>query len=138
MELNIFDMLHRLFSCLFVIGMLAMMLGTSAFAQRGVIRKLDKEFAALAEARTLLLTIKDEKTAELASEKITRIFDQIGPHFGNRSWGQVDKLATAQNHINRIMKDLMKEEYFEKAKLQVLWTLMTDPESRRMAIRRFN
>lgn len=112
-------------------------MGSSSYAQHGVIRKLDKEFEALDQAYTLLLTIKDEETAEIASEKISRIFNQIGPHYGNRSWAMVNKLAGKQDRINRIMFDLMKDELFEKAQLQVIWTLITDPESRNAAKRRF-
>lgn len=131
-------MLHRIFSYLLFVGTaLVLIMGSSADAQHGVIHKLDKEFEALDQAYTLLLTIKDEKSAEIVSEKISRIFNQIGPHYGNRSWAQVNKLAEKQDRINRIMFNLMKEELFEKAEMQVIWTLITDPESRKEAKRRF-
>lgn len=92
---------------------------------------LRKELTALDEAAAILAEVKDERSAKDAYGKIYRSFRNLPPILGGNHQ-ELEMIARAQNRVSSHMWRLMKEPYFEKAKLQEAWTLMTDPFSREL------
>ena len=88
-----------------------------------------KEIAALQEAAALLKNVSDEKSAKQACSKIQSLFRNLPPLLGG-SHVELETLAKAQNAVSDEMQSRMKEPYFETAKMQEAWTLMTDAFSR--------
>ncbi len=94
-------------------------------------RKMKKEFEALEEARQLLTSVNDEKSAIAAVKAITKTFDAITPEYGAHSSAVLTQLHDRQNIINRMMVLLSKQPYFESSGLQACWALIVHPEARR-------
>lgn len=91
--------------------------------------QLRKELRALDEAAALLAEVNDEKSAKAAYSKIQSHFRNLPPYLkGNAQ--ELNMLAAAQNRVSAHMWRLMSQPFFETAKLQEAWTLMTDPFSR--------
>lgn len=89
-----------------------------------------KEMEALAKADAMLETVKSEKDAKEAVKKLTPMFVKLRPQC-YASDKELESLAEAQNKVSARMNRLSKEKYFESAGLQKLWTIITDPLSRR-------
>lgn len=91
-----------------------------------------KEMEALGKADAMLEVVKSEKDAKEAVKKLTPLFVKIRPQC-YASDKELEDLAEAQNKVSARMLRLSKEKYFESAGLQELWTIITDPLSRRRA-----
>lgn len=88
-----------------------------------------RELKALEEAATILEGVTDEASAKKAVHKLTQVFNRLAvPVKGNQ--GVLEMWAKAQNKVSFQMWRLMDEPYFEKLKMQELWTLISDPFSR--------
>lgn len=88
-----------------------------------------REIKALEEAANLLAEVNDEASAKKAVQKLTQVFNRLPvPVKGNeeilKTW------ARSQNRVSFQMWRLKDEPYFEKLKMQALWSLITDPFSR--------
>lgn len=119
---------------------LALCLLTPAWSEVPGIEKvrnpnLKRELKALDDAAETLAAVNDEASAKKAIIKLTTTFSRLPPtiDFGGQQimlmWAQ------AQNRVSFQMMRLKEEPYFEKLKLQELWTLISDPFSRPSAER---
>lgn len=88
-----------------------------------------RELKALDEAAEILEAVNDEASAKKAVIKLTGVFRMLPPPISANQETLVI-WAKAQNRVSFQMRRLMEEPYFEKLKLQALWTLITDPFSR--------
>lgn len=91
--------------------------------------KFKHELKALEKAAIILEGVNDEKSARMASNKIQALFRTLPPLLDGTA-AELELLAQAQNIVSRQMWARINEPYFESAKLQELWTLMTDQFSR--------
>lgn len=96
---------------------------------------LKRELKALDEAADILEGVNDESSAKKAIIRLTTTFRQLPPtiNFGNEQIMVI--WAKAQNRVSFQMWRLKEEPYFEKLKMQELWTLISDPFSRPSAVR---
>lgn len=95
---------------------------------------LDKEFEALKEAQALLAEVNDEKAAEKAAKKISTTFGRLEAPI-EMSDAQIEEWSIEQNKVSAQMERLRKQPYFEASGLQEAWTNVTDPFSRKRALR---
>lgn len=88
-----------------------------------------REIRALEEIAADLAQIETESDAKKVVAKINRIFFKLPPLIKG-SASEIDLWSKAQNRVSYHMWRLMKEPFFETAKMQAAWTLMSDPFSR--------
>lgn len=95
---------------------------------------LKRELKELEVAATVLEGVTDEASAKKAIVKLSITFRRLPPivNFGSEQMMQL--WAKAQNRVSFQMWRLKEEPYFEKLKLQELWTLISDPYSRPSAV----
>ena len=91
---------------------------------------LKKEVKALEEAAALMEAVNDEESAKKAVPKVRSLFRLLPPPTDG-SQADIEIWARAQNRFSAQMWRLIKEPYFQTQKLQELWTLVTDPYSRK-------
>lgn len=91
-----------------------------------------KEFKALREAQALLAEVNDEASAEKAVRKIKTTFGTL-PIPLSGSDQEIEMWSTEQNKVSVQMERLKSQPWFESAGLQEVWTLISDPFSRRRA-----
>jgi len=91
-----------------------------------------KEFKALREAQALLAEVNDEVAAEKAVRKIKSSFGALPiPLSGTDQ--EIEMWSTEQNKVSAQMLRLKGQPWFESVGLQEVWTLVSDPFSRRRA-----
>ena len=95
---------------------------------------LDKEFNALREAQALLAEVADEKSAEKAAKKICSTFGRL-PAPINMSDHDIEQWSIELNKVSAQMERLRALPFFESSGLQEAWTNVTDPYSRKRAVR---
>ena len=128
-----------LFRCLFLIGFALCLFAPARGEVPGIDKVRDpilkRELKALDEAAEVLEGVNDEASAKKAIVKLTTTFRLLPPtiNFGNQQIMEI--WAKAQNRVSFQMWRLKEEPYFEKLKLQELWTLISDPFSRPSAVR---
>lgn len=88
-----------------------------------------RELKALDEAAEVMEGVNDEASAKKAVIKLTNVFRQLPPPI-SADQRTLEIWARAQNRVSFHMWRLKDEPYFEKLKMQELWTLITDPFSR--------
>lgn len=88
-----------------------------------------RELKALEEAAEVLEAVNDESSAKKAVMKLTASFRNLPPPL-RADQPMLEMWAKAQNRVSFQMWRLKEEPYFEKLKMQELWTLITDPFSR--------
>ena len=88
-----------------------------------------RELKALDEAAEVLEGVTDEASAKKAVIKLTNMFRPLPPPI-NANQQTLEIWAKAMNRVSFQMWRLQEEPFFEKLKLQDLWTLITDPFSR--------
>ena len=93
-----------------------------------------KELKALEEAAEILEAVNDESAAKKAVMKLTSSFRRLPPPM-RADMHTLEVWAKAQNRVSFHMWRLKDEPYFEKLKMQELWTLITDPFSRPTAVK---
>lgn len=91
-----------------------------------------KEFKALREAQALLAEVNDEQAAEQAVRKIRTSFGVL-PIPLSGSDQEIEMWSTEQNKVSAQMERLKRQPWFESSGLQEVWTLISDPFSRRRA-----
>lgn len=96
---------------------------------------LKRELKALDEAAEVLEGVTDEASAKKAIIRLTTTFRQLPPTISFGGQQIMEMWAKAQNRVSFQMWRLKEEPYFEKLKLQELWTLISDPFSRPSAVK---
>lgn len=93
-----------------------------------------RELKALDEAAEILEGVNDEASAKKAIIKLTNMFRNLPPPI-RANQQTLEIWAKAQNRVSFQMWRLKEEPYFEKLKLQEIWTMISDPFSRPSATR---
>ncbi len=130
-------MMRFIFTCL-ILGIAASAHYAGAQAPAAVVSQADKvqnpllkkEVKALEQAAQLMEAVNDEESAKRAASKIRSLFRMLPPPKGG---SQADILiwSRAQNRFSAQMWRIIKEPYFQTQKMQEVWTLVTDPYSRK-------
>ena len=94
---------------------------------------LKKEVKALEEAAALMEAVSDEESAKKAAIKIRNLFRSLPPPTSG-SQADLEIWARAQNRFSAQMWRIIKEPYFQSQKMQEIWTLVTDPYSRKGSV----
>lgn len=96
---------------------------------------MEEEITALSQVEAALRTVTDATVAKKVVEDYSKVFTKLPPLLRGTE-AELQQLAAAQNRVSAQMWVLKKQPFFEEAGLQGLWTLITDPFSRRRAVNR--
>lgn len=120
--------------CAIALCMVAPVYGVNPDIEKVKDSLFKRELKALDEAAEILEAVNDEASAKKAVIKLNNMFRMLPPPI-NANQPTLEIWAKAQNRVSFQMWRLQKEPYFEKLKLQEVWTLITDPFSRPSAVK---